>query len=111
MSETARFWVYIAGLAAGTFLLRSIPLWLHGNVHPPAWVTRLLKHVPAAVLTALVVPGALYVKLDGAYEFAPARLVAALAAAAVAWKTKNTLITLAVGMGVLWAMQALLASV
>ena len=108
MSELMRFWVIIIVLAIGTFLLRSVPIWMHGRVPVPHWLERLLKHVPAAALTTLVVPGALYVKANGSYEFAPERTVAAVAALLVAMRTKSMIATLVVGMGALWIMQALL---
>ncbi len=98
-------------LAAGTLLFRSIPIWLHGSVKTPAWLERLLRHVPAAALTALVVPGSLYTKANGAYQLAPTRTVAALAALLIALRTKNMIATLIAGMAVLWAGQALVALV
>ncbi len=108
MSETARFWIIIVVLTVGTFLLRSLPIWLYGRTPMPTWVERLLRYVPAAALTALVVPGSLYIKDAGIYELAPARIVAALAALVVAVRTKNVIATMISGMVVLWVGQALL---
>ncbi len=108
MNDTVAFWVVVISLAAGTFLLRSIPLWLHGHGPAPRWLKRLLRHVPAAALTALVIPGSLYVKANGSYDFAPARTAAAVAALLVAVRTRNVLATLATGMAVLWTVQALI---
>jgi branched-subunit amino acid transport protein len=108
MSEREAFWVVILALAGGTFLLRSLPLWLHGRTPAPRWLERLLRHVPAAALTALVVPASLYTKTNGAYEFAPARIIAAVAALLVAVRTRNVIWTLVTGMVVLWTAQGLL---
>lgn len=108
MSDVARFWVVIGVLTVGTLLQRSLPLWTHGRIPIPPWLERLLKHVPAAALTALVVPGVLYISHDGVYELAPARIIAGAAALVVAMRSRNMLATLIVGMGVLWAAQALL---
>ena len=58
----------------GTWLMRSLPIMLHGHVPHPPWLERLLKHVPVAALTALVVPGALYVHAGSTYTLAPARI-------------------------------------
>jgi branched-subunit amino acid transport protein len=110
MSPVAQFWLLIIVLALGTWSMRSFPIMLHGRVPHPAWLERLLKHVPVAALTALVVPGALYVHEGSSYSFAPARTVAAVIALAVAWKTKNVLATLAAGMGALWLAQWALAA-
>lgn len=110
MSERLEFWLVILVLAAGTFLMRSVPLWLHGRAPAPRWIGRLLRYVPAAALTALVVPAALYTRADGAYEIAPARIVAALAALFVAMRFRSVIATLATGMIVLWVAQGTLGS-
>lgn len=105
MTDQQLFWLLTILLALGTWLMRALPIMLHGHVPHPAWLERLLKHVPVAALTALVVPGALYVKVDGAYTFTPARTLAAIVALVVAVKTRNVLATLAAGMAVLWIAQ------
>ena len=111
MSRTAEFWVLILVLALGTWLMRSLPIMLHGKIAPRPWTERLLRYVPVAALTALVVPGALYLHTGDQYQFAPARLVAMLAAFAAALKTKNVVVTLVVGMGVLWLGQWAFAAI
>jgi len=58
VSPTAQFWLMTIVLALGTWLMRALPIMLHGHVAHPPWLERLLKHVPVAALTALVVPGA-----------------------------------------------------
>lgn len=108
MSARAEFWVLIIVLATGTFLLRSIPLWLHGRSPIPSWLERLLRHVPAAALATLVVPGALYLKVDGAYTFAPERTIAAAVALLVALRFKNIIAVIAAGMATLWIAQAVM---
>lgn len=105
MSRTEQFWFMIVVLALGTWLMRALPIMLHGKVAHPAWLTRLLKHVPVAALTALVVPGALYLHQGNSYSFAPARTIAAVVALIVALRTKNIFATLVVGMGALWIAQ------
>jgi len=105
VSPLAQFWVLIIVLAVGTWTMRSLPIMLHGRVPHPPWLERLLRHVPVAALTALVVPASLYVHTGDVYHLAPARIVAAVVAMVVALRTKNVLATLAVGMGVLWLAQ------
>lgn len=105
MSDSAAFWAIILGVAAGTFLIRSLPLWLYGRAKGPRWLERLLRHVPAAALTALIVPSVLYTRVDGAFTLSPERIVAGLAALVVAIRTRNVIATLATGMVVLWAAQ------
>lgn len=108
MSAQAQFWLMTVVLAIGTWAMRSLPIMLHGTVATPPWLERLLKHVPVAALTVMVVPGALYLKASGLYEFAPARTIAAVVALLVALRTKNTLATLGAGMAALWVAQALI---
>jgi branched-subunit amino acid transport protein len=102
VSAQTQFWVLIIVLAIGTWLMRSLPIMLHGQVPHPAWLERFLKHVPVAALTALVIPGALYVHSGSTYTIAPARMLATGLALAVALRTKNVLATLVVGMAMLW---------
>jgi len=107
VSAVLAFWVLIVVLAIGTWLMRSLPIMAHGHVATPPWAERLLRHVPVVALTALVVPGALYLKDHaGAYHFAPERLLAAAAAMLVALKTRNVAATLVVGMVARWVAQA-----
>jgi branched-subunit amino acid transport protein len=109
VTPAAQFWLLILVLAVGTWAMRSMPIMLHGHVPHPPWLERLLRHVPVAALTALVVPGALYVKdATGTSDFAPARTAAAIVALMVAFKTKNVLATLLAGMLILWVGQAIL---
>jgi branched-subunit amino acid transport protein len=105
VSATAQFWLLTLLLAIGTWAMRALPIMLHGHVAHPPWLEKLLKHVPVAALTALVVPGALYAHVGDAYLFAPARLLAAIAAFVVALRTKNVFATLVVGMVALWLAQ------
>jgi branched-subunit amino acid transport protein len=111
MTPVAQFWFLIVVLALGTWSMRSLPIILHGHVPHPPWLERLLKHVPVAALTALVIPGSIYLHQGSIYSFAPARTIAAVAALVVAWRTKNVLATLVAGMGVLWVAQWVLGAV
>jgi branched-subunit amino acid transport protein len=62
--------------------------------------------VPASVLAALVLPSVVSSGADAELSLLSPRTLAALAAALVAWKTKNILYTLFSGMGVLWLLQS-----
>ena len=110
MNQTQAFWLVIVVLAVGTWLMRSLPIMLHGAVATPRWAERLLRYVPVAALTALVVPGSLYVKTGAAYAFAPARTCAAVVALFVALRTRSVMWTLVAGMVVLWVGQSVAAA-
>jgi branched-subunit amino acid transport protein len=97
----AAFWVMLVGMALAAFLFRASFLFLGERLSLPPLLQRALDLVPPAVLAALVLP--VFVDLGrtwGALE--TAQLVAALAAAPVAYRTRSVPLTLAVGMGVLW---------
>jgi branched-subunit amino acid transport protein len=102
-------WVLIAGIAVTSFVPRgAFILFLH-RMPLPAGVQRALRFVPAAVFAALVIPdiavagGALRLGLDNP------KLVAALVAGPVAWRTRNTLATIVAGMVALHLAERFLA--
>jgi branched-subunit amino acid transport protein len=98
-------WLIILGTAAVTFALRFSFL---GTVKPhslPPLFQEALRFVPAAVFAAIVAPQVLI--RDEALHLAPdnPRLLAALAALAVAWFTRSVTWTLVGGMVALWLVQ------
>jgi branched-subunit amino acid transport protein len=105
--STLTLWLTIAGAGAGTFALRLSFIALLGRLKMPLFFGRVLRFVPAAVLTAFVIPllfyenGALQVSLGNE------RLLAGLAAALIAWRTRSVLFTLGGGMATLWTLQAI----
>ena len=97
MSETARLWVTIGLAGAGTFLARLSFLGVaHRMADPPVAVQRVLRMIPPAALAALVLPA--FVRPGGVFDLTQPRLFAGLIATAVAFWTRNVLVTLAVGM-------------
>ena len=94
-------------MAAGTFALRFSFIYLFGKVEMPDWLRDALKFVPASVLAALVFPALVY--SDGALDISlnNIRLLAGIGGALVAWRTKNVLWTIVVGMVLFWILQAL----
>jgi len=100
-------WIVIVGAGVVTFLTRaSFIVFADPHKFPHAFRVA-LAFVPAAVLAAIVVPG--LVMPHGTMDFTPAnpRLMAGLAALAVAVKVKNPLASIVAGMAALWALQAL----
>ncbi|MBS3966566.1 MAG: AzlD domain-containing protein [Truepera sp.] len=100
-------WLAILGMGLITFGLRLSFLALSGRLAAPDWLTRALRFVPVAVLTALVVPAIIYREGVLSLSLSNERLIAGLLAAIVAWRTRSVLATLAVGMGGVWLLQAL----
>lgn len=91
----------VAGMAAVTFGVRYPVLVLVGRIPLPASVFRALRYVPPAVLTAIIVPAVLMP--EGTVDVSPtnAYLVAGIASALVAWRSKSLLLTIIVGMVVM----------
>ncbi len=106
MSETG-LWLLFLGVGIGTFALRLSFIQFYGQLRIPPVLHRALAYVPASVLAALVLPAVIYPTADSELSIANPRLWAAVAAALMAWKTKNILYTLLTGMSVLWTIQYL----
>ncbi|MBN1304122.1 MAG: AzlD domain-containing protein [Anaerolineales bacterium] len=98
-------WGLILVIALGNFLLRFSFLYLFGRVEAPQWLTRLLRFVPAAVLSALVIPALVAPKNIIDISLGNERLIAGLAGMLAAWYSKNILATLAVGLTIFWILR------
>ena len=105
--STLTLWLTIVGAGAVTFALRLSFIALLGRMETPDFLGRALRFVPAAVLTAVVIPLLVYV--NGALEVSLGneRLLAGLVAALIAWRTRSVLFTLGGGMAALWMLQAI----
>jgi branched-subunit amino acid transport protein len=94
-------WPAILFLGIGTFLIRYSFMPAMDRISRTETLSRLLKPIPAAVLAALVVPAILTSGGELSLYSNP-RLLPGLIAAAVAWKTRNILLTITTGMVALW---------
>ncbi len=99
-------WLTMLGMGMVTYAIRLSFILLLGRVEIPARIRQALRFVPLAVLSAIIFPELL--RPQGRLDLSPGnvRLLAGLLAALVAWRTKNILLTIAVGMGALWILQA-----
>ncbi len=97
----------IAGMALVTFATRFAAVALLGQKKMPAGLERWLRHIPTGILTALIVPTLLlpegYVNLSFDNHY----LMAGLVAAAAAWKSRNMVTTLILGMGTMFLLRLL----
>jgi len=102
--------IWLVMIAGGliTFGIRFSFIYLFGKFHIPETVRKALHYVPPAVLSAIVFPelmlhnGALDLSLENH------RLLAGLVAVIVAWFSRNTLVTILVGMVALFVLQWLM---
>ncbi len=91
----------ILGMALVTYLPRLLPVWLLSNRQLPEVVVTWLRYVPAAVLSAMLVPSIL---VDGKQlHLAPDNLylLAFFPTLLVAWKTRSMFGAVVVGMALI----------
>ena len=98
-------WVVMVSIGALTFLTRLSFIALAGRWDAPPLFSSALRFVPVAILTAIVVPE--LVLHTGTLDFSLTnpRLVAGALAVFVAWRTKNTVLTIVIGMTTFWVLQ------
>ncbi|RPH62519.1 MAG: AzlD domain-containing protein [Chloroflexi bacterium] len=101
-------WTLFLAIGLGTVLLRLSFIYLFGKIEMPDWLRRALRFVPAAVLAALVFPALTHPAGTLDISLHNVRLLAGLGGALVAWRTRNILWTIAVGMALLWILQFVL---
>ena len=105
--STQTLWLTILGAGAVTFALRLSFIVLLGRVEIPPFLERALRFVPAAVLTAVVVPLLFYAEGSLELTLGNERLVAGAVAALICWRTRSVPLTLIGGMATLWMLQAM----
>ena len=88
-----------------TFGMRFSLIYLFGRFQVPDTMRRALHYVPPAVLSAIIFPELFLQEGHLALSLDNYRLLAGLAAILIAWFSKNTLITIIVGMVVLFLLQ------
>ncbi|KJF26479.1 AzlD domain-containing protein [Clostridium aceticum] len=91
----------IVGMTLVTFITRAGAQIAFANRGTPAWLEKWLKHVPTAFLTALITPAILLPKGYLDISFNNSYLLAGGIAAFAAYKTKNVLITIIIGMAIM----------
>ena len=102
-------WLLLIGMGLVTYAIRLSLIVLIGHVEVQPIIQRALRFVPPAVLTAIIFPELL--RPGGTFDlsFGNVRLLAGVLAAGVAWRTKNVLLTIGVGMVALWVLQVVVS--
>lgn len=101
-------WLLILGIGIATYATRLSFVTFFGKREMPAFILRLLRFVPMAVLSAIIWPqlfvanNALNLSLDNP------RWIAGILAGVIAWWTRNVLLTIVVGMVALWILEWIL---
>ena len=99
-------WSLIVIVGAINFAARLSFIALFARREMPPLLARALRHGPAAMLTAIVVPAIVFAAPGAlSLDAGNVKLIAALVAGVVAWRWRNTLLTIGVGMVALWLLQ------
>jgi branched-subunit amino acid transport protein len=101
-------WLLLIGMGIVTYAIRLSLIVLMERVDVPPIIQRALRFVPPAVLSAIFFPELLRPGGTLDVSFGNIRLLAGVLAALVAWRTKNVLLTIGVGMAALWVLQAVI---
>jgi branched-subunit amino acid transport protein len=101
--------VLIGGMALATFLIRYGLIGMSERIQLSAPLTRMLRYVPPAVLTAITAPAILMpTGNELLLSHTNARLIGAIAAILIGCWTKNLLLTIVLGMLTFFSWQWLL---
>ena len=98
--------IIVGGLI--TFGMRFSLIYLFGKFEVPETMRKALHYVPPAVLSAIIFPELLIRNGTFDISLANTRLLAGLIAIVTAWFSRNTLITILVGMAALFLLQWLI---
>ena len=106
MPKEVTIWLAVFAVGAINYLSRLSFIAIFARRDMPPLLERALKHVPAAMLTAIVVPAVVFMP-PGTLDVSPGngKLVAAIVAGGVAWRWQNALLTIGTGMAVLWLLR------
>ena len=106
MSSAAEWWIVIVVVGLFNYLSRLSFIALFARFEMPPLVARALRFVPAAMLMAIVVPAVVFGSPGAlALSYTNPKVVAALVAALVAWRTRSAVATMTLGMATLWIAQ------
>ena len=104
-------WLMIIGIGIITYAIRLSFIVFFSKREMPPRLLSILRFVPLAVLSAIIFPQLFLVNNVLTLSLQNPRWIAGGFAAIVAWRTRNVLLTILLGMGALWALQWVLALV
>lgn len=99
-------WIAIVLAGIGTYAMRaSFLVFAHRLADVPPSIQRLLRQIPPAALAAIVVPA--FLRPADSLDLWQPRFLAGVVAALIAWRTRNTAVTLVVGIAIVMVVDAL----
>lgn len=91
-------WMLIIGMTLVTFLPRYIPIALAGKIKVTPLLSLALSYVPIAVMSVIIVQGAMISNGELSITLDNPKLVASIAAFLVAVSTKHMFLTIGAGL-------------
>lgn len=105
---SAAIWLTIVLAGLGTYAIRfSFLALIRETTTIPDLAMRALRLIPPAVLAAFVLPAILRPEGPWNLNIDNYRIIAGAVAGAVAWRTRNVLATIIVGMAMLWILESI----
>lgn len=98
-------WLLLLGIGVMTYAIRLSCIGLLGRRDMPALLLKALRFVPITVLPAIILPELFLRNNVLALSIQNPRWIAGILAALVAWRTRNVLLTIAMGMIALWVLE------
>jgi branched chain amino acid efflux pump len=102
-------WLMLLIIGLITYAIRLSCIGLLGQREMPALLLEALRFVPITVLPAIILPQLFLRNNMLVLSVQNPRWIAGILAAIVAWRTRNVLLTILVGMVALWMLQFLLS--
>jgi branched-subunit amino acid transport protein len=102
-------WLMLLIIGLITYAIRLSCIGLLGQREMPALLLKALRFVPITVLPAIILPQLFLRNNMLVLSVQNPRWIAGILAAIVAWRTRNVLLTILVGMVALWVLQFLLS--
>ena len=107
MSSDWYLWKAVLPLGIGTLLIRCSFIFLGDKIKLSPFMRELFTYIPAAVLPALALPMVFFHEGIVSIINGKERLYAFLIAIIVSFASKNILITIVIGLGILFLFQSL----
>lgn len=102
MISESYFWLNILLLGIGTYAIRGSFVALSSRMQITTRMKELFSFIPAAILPAFVAPAVFFHNGTAAWAFQKERFVIVIAATAVCYFTRSTLITILFGLVALY---------
>jgi branched-subunit amino acid transport protein len=103
-------WLLLVLCGISTYLIRLSFIAFFSGREIPTWLNSSLRFIPPAVLSVIIFQALFYPTNTLNINLTNTRMLAGVVATAIAWKTRNALLTILIGMAVLVVLNLLIPS-